>query len=369
MPIGAALDVEELLAAEVEAEAGLGDRRRPPWPGRGAWRAPSCTPWAMLANGPPWTSAGPPSAVCTRLGLSASRSSAVMAPAAPTSPAVTASVGAGRPDDDAREAGLEVRRVAGQRTDRHDLARGGDVEADSARDAVELAARGRARRCGGTRSFMSSARPHVTARVDRPGRLLAEVQALSTIAESRLCAVVMAWMSPVKCRLMSSAGTSVAAPPPVPPPFTPNTGPSEGSRRARRAVPAAAAHAHRQADGRRGLALAGGVGLIAETRISRPVGSRPSSAARSTFARCGPQPITCSGAIPSSAATSVIGRRRGTVDHAGTRRCPVSLRRGCRGPAVRIVPCPSPPSPARCAAQSTVRGKPREDIGVEQRQW
>ena len=46
-------------------------------------------PWAMLANGPPCTKAGAPSMVCTRFGASASRSSAAMAPSAPSSRAVT----------------------------------------------------------------------------------------------------------------------------------------------------------------------------------------------------------------------------------------------------------------------------------------
>ena len=47
-------------------------------------------PWAMLANGPPWMIARLFSSVCTRLGASASRSSAVMAPCALRSLAVTA---------------------------------------------------------------------------------------------------------------------------------------------------------------------------------------------------------------------------------------------------------------------------------------
>src|SRR3989441_1178981 len=37
-------------------------------------------PWAMFPNGPQWMNAGPPSSVCTRLGLIASLSSSVMAP-------------------------------------------------------------------------------------------------------------------------------------------------------------------------------------------------------------------------------------------------------------------------------------------------
>ena len=51
------------------------------------------------------------------------------------------------------------------------------------------------------------------------------------MAESRLFALVMAWKSPVKCRLISAMGATWAWPPPVAPPFTPKQGPSEGSRR------------------------------------------------------------------------------------------------------------------------------------------
>ncbi len=49
-------------------------------------------------------------------------------------------------------------------------------------------------------------------------------------AESRLCAEVMAWKSPWKCRLIFSAGSTCDWPPPAAPPFMPKTGPSEGSR-------------------------------------------------------------------------------------------------------------------------------------------
>ena len=67
-PGGAALDVEELLAAEIGAEPGLGHHacRRAAAPSRVA--ITELQPCAMLANGPPWTSAGVPSSVCTRLG-------------------------------------------------------------------------------------------------------------------------------------------------------------------------------------------------------------------------------------------------------------------------------------------------------------
>ena len=48
-------------------------------------------PWAMLAKGPPWTKAGQPSMVWTRLGLRASLSIRAIAPTALRSFAVTGS--------------------------------------------------------------------------------------------------------------------------------------------------------------------------------------------------------------------------------------------------------------------------------------
>jgi hypothetical protein len=92
-------------------------------------------------------------------------------------------------------------------------------------------------------------------------------------AASRLCAWAMAWKSPVKCRLMSSIGTTCAWPPPVAPPLRPNTGPIEGwrsastarwpSRAGRRPGPPAVVV----------LPSPAGVGVMAVTRISRPSGA------------------------------------------------------------------------------------------------
>ena len=42
-------------------------------------------PWAMFANGPQWTKAGPPSSVWSRFGLIASISRTVIEPATPRS--------------------------------------------------------------------------------------------------------------------------------------------------------------------------------------------------------------------------------------------------------------------------------------------
>jgi len=53
---------------------------------------------------------------------------------------------------------------------------------------------------------------------------------LSIIAANRLLAVLTACMSPVKCRFISSIGTTCEYPPPAAPPLIPNTGPMDGSR-------------------------------------------------------------------------------------------------------------------------------------------
>jgi len=79
------------------------------------------------------------------------------------------------------------------------------------------------------RSFMSTARGHVTASGSRSSSLPWK-RCESRSAESRLCAEVIAWKSPWKCRLIFSAGSICERPPPAAPPFMPNTGPSDGSR-------------------------------------------------------------------------------------------------------------------------------------------
>ena len=68
----AALDVDELLRPQIGAEAGFGDHVIGESQRRVVVARTELQPWAMLANGPPWTKAGVPSSVCTRLGASAS---------------------------------------------------------------------------------------------------------------------------------------------------------------------------------------------------------------------------------------------------------------------------------------------------------
>ena len=81
-PAVAAIDVEELLGAEFEAEARLGDDDIR-YDNAARVAVTLFVPWAMLAKGPPWTNAGAPSVVCTRFGLIAWLMRAAMAPTAP----------------------------------------------------------------------------------------------------------------------------------------------------------------------------------------------------------------------------------------------------------------------------------------------
>src|SRR5437870_7198980 len=96
-------------------------------------------PWAMLPNGPPWTSAGVASSVWTRLGLIASFMRTAIAPAARSSRRDE------RPvtllgDDHALDARLEVLEIARQAEDGHDLRGHRDVEAALAGHPVSRAA-------------------------------------------------------------------------------------------------------------------------------------------------------------------------------------------------------------------------------------
>ena len=93
---------------------------------------------------------------------------------------------------------------------------------------------------------------------------------LSIIAASRLFAAPIAWISPVKCRFMSSIGTICAYPPPQAPPFIPNTGPRDGSRSA-----AAAFLPILRSPSARPMAVVvfpspAGVGVMAVTKMSLP---------------------------------------------------------------------------------------------------
>ncbi len=79
------------------------------------------------------------------------------------------------------------------------------------------------------RSLTSSTRRQVMLCMSMPSALPWK-RWLSIIADSMLCAAVTACMSPVRCRLSTSMGTTWLYPPPAAPPLMPNVGPMDGCR-------------------------------------------------------------------------------------------------------------------------------------------
>ena len=166
---------------------------------------------------------------CTRFGINASRSSTLMPPTALISPAVTARLSRVCPTTMApRRRSRSARSSARQKIAMVSVAtvmskpssRGYPLFEPPSEFTMERSAR----------SLMSTARRNEMRRVSRSSPLPQKMW-LSSIAASRLLADVMAWKSPVKCRLMSSIGTICEKPPPHAPPLMPKHGPSEGSRR------------------------------------------------------------------------------------------------------------------------------------------
>ena len=93
-------------------------------------------PWAMLANGPAWTKAGPPSSVWRRFGFSASRSSTAIAPATPRSSAVTGCPVGPRREHHPSEPRPEILEIRREGEDGHHLRGDRDHEIRLPRDAV-----------------------------------------------------------------------------------------------------------------------------------------------------------------------------------------------------------------------------------------
>src|SRR5258706_10535543 len=119
----------------------------------------------------------------------------------------------------------------------------------------------------------------------------------------------MALKSPVKCRLMSSIGTTWAYPPPAAPPFMPKTGPREGSRRQMIAFLPIWWSASPSPTVVVVLPSPAGAGLPAVTRISFPSGLSFSVSMYSSeiFALVCPYGEIADSGIPSLAAISRIG--------------------------------------------------------------
>ena len=165
-------------------------------------------PWAMLAKGPPCTSAGVPSMVCTRFGLMASFKSAAIAPCACRSRTYTGS-----------PRRFQATIIAPRRSFRSARSRARQKAAMTSLATVMSKPSGR--RVPSTvlprplmmwrswRSFISTARRQVM-RFGSMSSALPWWMWLSMSAARRLLAAPMAWKSPVKCRLMSSIGSTCA---------------------------------------------------------------------------------------------------------------------------------------------------------------
>ena len=110
---------------------------------------------------------------------------------------------------------------------------------------------------------------------------------LSIIAASVLLALVMAWKSPVKWRLMFSIGTTWEYPPPAAPPLMPITGPREGSRSATMALWPSRANASVSPISTVDFPSPAGVGETPVTNTNLP-GSRSGTRVMSTLAMCLP---------------------------------------------------------------------------------
>ena len=221
------------------------------------WASTLLVPCAMLANGPQWTMAGAPSVVWTRLGSSASCSSTIIGPTASRSEARTGCPVPVNPTTMSPNRRAQVGAAGGQREDGHDLGGRRDDEPGFPRRAVAAPAeanrnlpQARGRSCP---SRAATARP----RVSRPSSL-PKCRWTSTSAASRLCAEVMAWKSPLKCRLILSSGASDARAPASRAALLPEDRPERRLAQRRDGGQPATDEALGEPDGRDRLALATG---------------------------------------------------------------------------------------------------------------
>ncbi len=205
-PALTAFDVEELLRAQIGAEARLRSRHSRPARARSSSASTELQPWAMLAKGPPWTKAGVCSSVCTRFGWIASRSSTLIAPAAWICAAVTFFLAKSRATMmRARRSSRSASEVARQKI-AITLGGDGDVEAVLAHLAVVAQA---------DHDLAQRAVVHVHHAAPRDLRRIdaERVAPIDLVVDQRRQQVVGrgdAWKSPVKCRLISSIGMTWA---------------------------------------------------------------------------------------------------------------------------------------------------------------
>ena len=125
----------------------------------------------------------------------------------------------GEGDHHAAHALAQVAVVPGQAEDGHDLGGGRDVEPVAARHAVLDAAQADDDVAQGPVVQVNHPAQDNPARVN--AQLVAVLEVVVHHRRQQVVGFLTAYMSPTKCRLMSSAGTTCARPAPVPPPLMP----------------------------------------------------------------------------------------------------------------------------------------------------
>src|SRR5215471_13907738 len=264
-------------------------------------------PCAILPNGPECTRTGVFSSVCNRFGRMASFMITVIAPPALSSSAVTGSPDGVYPTT----IRPSLERMSWSDVDRASTAIASDAAVMSnpvCLGTPSAAAPRPITMLRSARSLTSSTRRQVMLCWSMPS-LFPWCRWLSSIAESMLCAAVTACMSPVRCRLSVSNGTTWLYPPPAAPPLIPNVGPIEACRieivarlpMCRIAWPRPTVVVV--------LPSPSGVGVTAVTTTYLAFGRSASSsiAFRSIFATFSPYGCTSHGGRPMSSATSAIG--------------------------------------------------------------
>ncbi len=154
-------------------------------------------PWAIFANGKPWTNTGSPSRVCTRLGHIASFRRTIIPPTHPSSPAVTGS-------PSMLYATTTLSSLARRSSYPVDSARIAEIsDAEVIRNPLSWGMPPTVRPPSPTITFLSSLAfmSMVFLRTTLVGSMLSSLPLtrwFSTTAERRLWAAETAWMSPVK---------------------------------------------------------------------------------------------------------------------------------------------------------------------------
>ena len=164
-------------------------------------------PVAMLPNGPACTSTGVFSSVCSRFGLIASRRITAIDPAPLELLGGDRVAGRGVADHDPAEPLPQVLPATCSAPAMAMTSEAAVMSNPVCRGTPSMREPSPITMLRSARSLTSSTRRQVMLCGSRPSSL-PWYRWLSIIADSRLCAAVTAWMSPVRCRLSTSIGTT-----------------------------------------------------------------------------------------------------------------------------------------------------------------